>query len=350
MVAKAFAYAAGLGVVLVLLAEAVGITNFGAGFCCGYERDILSTYALMVWFGILAACVAPLIAAGRDPGVPLAERAKTALSGGVGALIGLPAVALMANRTPPGSDGGVGPAMMMQAYGIGVAFGVIVALVIELSGAYRTFVRGGLLITSGVLWLADVALAIGRNPFRISPGGIGLGRIPISLGILPYLISTLLWGFLAGAVALRLRGRNWRTGETWLVGLAAVVMLALVIRLTIYLSDHAAPPLSRLGFIDAAVLSSGLLYAAVGVGVVLGFRHCMDRPVWLALAAAAGFVLVAAALRLAIAFGPDLSGDGALSADWYDIGFGLVAALLGGAAVGFARRRPAPATPVPNSA
>ena len=339
-------YAAIVGIIQVALAEAIGVTNFGGGFCCGYERDILPTYALIVWFGSVAACVGPLLAVRRDR---TANRAMAVGGGAVGALLALPVVAYVAGRTPSGGDGDVGAPMMIRAYAIGVAFGVVIALLVELTPAYRTFVRGGLLITTAVLWLADVALTIGRNPLRLSPGGIGLGRIALSLGVLPYLVSTLLWGVLASTIVVRMRGRDWRRNETWLVAAAALVSVGLVVRLTLYLSDLAGPPLVRLGARAPELLSAGLLYAAIGVGVVLGIRHCADRPGWVALAAAAGFVLVAGAFRLAIAFGPALSGDGALNAGWYDIVFGLVAALIGGAAVGVARR-PAAARPVPSSA
>jgi hypothetical protein len=336
---KAFGLAALVGVASVLVADAVGLTDFAAGFCCGFERDILPDFALITWYGTIAVLVGGLFGIERAA-VSARQRVLTVVSAAAGACVALAAVSLVVSRIPADARA-FAPSRMVAAYGVGVAIGLVLALLVVLTPARRTVVRGGLLTAIGVIWLSDLAVTIAADRARrISPGGLDLIAIPFSLGLLPYLAAVLSWGILGSTIVGRMRGRNWRTAETWLVAAAAVVVFGAVVRLTVYVSDEASQPLQRLvGFVGPSVLSTSLVYAALGIGVVIGVWRCTDAPPWVAVAAAAGFVTVAASMRAALLLSPGLGGEAALDAGWYSIGFGLLVAIIGGAVTGMVRHR-----------
>lgn len=343
---RAFAIAALLGLIQVGLAESAGITRFHQGYCCGGERDVLTSYANVVWFAAIAVVAGTLLAmmpvirtgplhrearASMSPAATtraVMSRAVIAAFGALGAAVALPLVGWIAGTAPAGSDGDLSPGRMMWAYAIGLVFGLAVALLVAASPAYRSPVPLGIIVTTGVYWLVALVAAIGSAPLRVPPGGYRLIRT--GFGALPIILVGLLCGYLAAVVARRLRTAA-RDTRSLLVVIATSLLLFALVLATLKLPSI---PGRIFAYSSGVPMSTGIMYGLIGVGVAFGLSDRASHRLWLPVTAAAGFVIVAMALRLTVTFGPQLSGDGALDAGYYDIAAGIGVAVIGGVLIG----------------
>jgi hypothetical protein len=374
--ARAVSYAALFGIVQIGLAEATGITGFHRGYCCGFERDILPTYANVIWFGAVASCLGAVFATISVPRKPvvrsamagpestdrgsadgdpagtrsaprtLASRVSASVCGAIGAALALPVVAYVASRAPSeATELDVSPGAMIGAYTAGIALGFAVGLLVVATPAYRSPVPLGIVAATCVYWLIALVAVISGDPLRLSPGGIQLGRMGFA-GIPSMLVLTVC-ALVAVRTMLRLSRGTWRQPSSWVTAMLGVVALGMLVWAAIELGTSLGGPLARLYNGGTGFGSSGAAYGFIGLGIALGLPRRTGGWIWLPLASVAGFGIVVGALRLALVVGPSLSGDGALSAAAYDIVFGLCVAVAAGALVAAARLRRHPAVPAP---
>lgn len=323
----AFAAGAFIGAAMTALDEWTGVTRFHQGYCCGYERDILPAYVNVVWSAAVAACVGALVALSPAARTTVAGRAVACLAAVAGGAVGLPLLAAF-TLVSPEAGGVVTVSSVLAAHACGLALGAAVALLVELTPARRTAIPFGIAVASGIYYLIQLTNAVFHAPLQNLPGGIGLRRSDLSLG----LVMLMLGGFLFGAVAAFggdwLPHQRWRTGRAWSSLIVGLIGLAVLIWGCAELTRiPGGPPLV------GVPASFSLVYAGIGLGIAAVARRRDTNWLGLAGAACGGLILLAAAVRVALAVGPELSGDGALEASAYGIGLGIAVAAVGGALI-----------------
>lgn len=327
---KALSAGSLIGIGMTAVAEWSGITRFRQGFCCGSERDILSTYVNVVWSAAMAACVGALLVLARASGTSVGTRLSSCLAAAAGAAAGLPLLVHFATASEqPYSDASMSAGPMARAYLCGIALGCLVALLVELTPARFTVTPFGIVVASAVYFVVQLCSQVFDQPLRNVPGRFGLDRAAASLGLVLLMLLGVLYGSIGAYAGNRLARVDWRRGRWWAALVGGLVGLALITFGGIELERLPAGPV-----LASVPASLSLVYSCVGLGIAGVLRRRDPDWRWLAVASGAGFTVLAAAYQVALAVGPDLSGDGALAAAPYDVGLGLLIALVGGAIIG----------------
>ncbi len=335
VVGRAGALAALLAVAQIWLAEQLDVTHLTTGYCCGYQRDILPTFADTAWFGALAVAVAVIAV----PPVAGRSRLLTVAGAVLGAAAGLPLLAVLAASGPGDSFSAAETRNLMLTYAAGLLLGGLVAVVAAFG---HLVVRLGLLAPALLAWTTTIADRYLHTLAIFRPGELQLAS---SSRAVDALLDSLLVAVCAVAVTvliLLLRNSSWRRPRFWVTLAIGLPLLPAIVWLGIELLSL-IPPGAEHWSLRWPV--GGLISGSVGVGIALVLRRFGAPWPWLALASVTGYLLLVGSLLLAVTLGPELGGDAALVVDPWNALVGLLVGLIAGGVVGVLSRprEPAPA-------